>query len=169
MLPVQRWSDCASWPPGHLWPRHCLFYKDMPSQWHDLFSESLEDLCLYFKLKQLIHFSSIQLVVGWVFFLLKLKFCNSSIPLVLCQLHFELPNGCASSVLLVLCMGGSQLKLTICSEVTSSKLKPIIIFTRRHQQWVSISGVSTNLHFYIKLDHEGKNPACHLLSHVFLF
>lgn len=66
-------------------------------------------------------------------------------------------------------MGGGQVKLTICIEVTSSKFKPIIIFTRRYQQWLSVSGVATNLHCYIKLDHGGEVSACHLLSHVFLF
>ena len=64
-------------------------------------------------------------------------------------------------------MGGSQLKLTICNEVTSNKLKPIIIFIRRHQQRLSVSGVATNLHCYFKLDREGEISVWHLQDVIF--
>lgn len=126
----------------------------------------LEDSYLCLKLKELINFSSIQLVgccfVGYLLF--KLKFHNSSIPLALCQLHFELPNCSANSLLFILCMGG----VTRADNLHCS-YKPFIIFTRKHQQLFSVSGVATHLHCYLKLDHEGEISACHLLSHVFLF
>lgn len=87
----------------------------------------MKDSCLYLKLKELINFSFVQLVVVWfLLFLFKLKFCNSSIPLALCQLDFELPNCSANSLPLILFMGNSQLKMTICIETTSSKLRVII-------------------------------------------
>lgn len=62
-------------------------------------------------------FSFFCFILSWSFAI------QAFIPPALCQLDFELPNRSANSLLLVLFMGDSQLEMTVCIEISSSKIK----------------------------------------------
>lgn len=152
-------------------PWRSLFHQNIPSQWHDLFSESFWKILIYvwnWKSWLISALYNWLVIVLWVIFFLNWNFTIQAF-----LLHYvNLTLSCQTVVQIhssSFFVWEVSLELTICIAVTSKKLKPFIIFTRKHQQLFSVSGVATDLHCYLKLDHEGEISACHLLSYVFLF
>lgn len=155
-VPVGIQASCGPW--------HSLFHQNIPSQCHDFFAESLWKILIYiWNSKSWLTIDQINsdlynwlvVVLCWFFFFLSWSFAIQAF--LLHYLSFTL--SCQTVVQIhssSFFVWEVSLELTICVAVTSKKLKPLIIFTRKHQQWFSVSGVATDLHCYLKLDHEGE-------------